>query len=1086
MLEHVRKVLSGDGEDLAAEELLDALWLAARLPPAAATALAQVAAAAGTSSALGPPDADTAAGHPADASADPDDPRQGTAPDDPSAGSGPLPAPHVDLHAAPAAADHRPARSDRPAMPVRAPGMRALGAGELRLGRALRPLKHRRPDALRTELDIAATVSAMAETGLPEAVLRPARTRWLDLAILVDDGISMLLWQRLAGEIRALAERSGAFRHVRVHGLDSRAADGPLLSRRPYGAEAATLPMSTVLDPSGHTLLLVVSDGVGPAWRDGRMHAALHRSAATGPTALVNVLPTRLWAGSGIRAEPWRVTTRRRGAANRSWDVADPVLPPELATFDGVPVPVLAVQPESLGAWARLIGSPGGSAVLPLLAAPQGVSAAAAGLSTGRGHGASAAEQEVLRFREAASTDAYRLAAHLAAVAPLPVPVMRLVQHAVSPAADTSHLAEVFLGGLMHSADDGESLPHQRTFDFAEETRRILLGTVAPSELVRTTRAVTTQLTELAGSPACFPAWLPHPQGTERVPAGNRRPFGWVDATVMRRLGVSLPGPPETTRPAPGGEPLREVPPGFELNEDDTGWQRLTVADPRFDASGSMPYEVFAEHLGGWSRAGLFMGHDGEGRILIVRRPQVPHAAGLVATEVAALKRMDGMYAPRLLAWDTGCPRPWLAMECALDGPTETAPDLRAFAERHGLLHEAGLLTVARQFAAGIARAHRKRLVHGSLTPGSVLIAGREVRIAGWMTATVDGTVSPHRLLHRHNLRYRAPELLDAGTEPTRASDVYAFGRILVEAVTGDSAGVALGPGDVPELPLDPDVADTLRACLAPDPDRRPAADQLRDVFDATAREQRHAPPHRLRVTLGLDSSGLPVHLDLEGEGRGGEGPHVLCEARTTGRRRELQRRVLRQLMRQNPEGMKLVLADLSGNTAALLPSNVLPGKYVGLGAAPARALDLANRLNRELSRREDLLHRADCPDMAAYESGTVGMNRRTPLPRLIVVMDEVTRLLPLAPELRTALTRTAQSGERLGMHLVLFTGTPGRTWLEGPFWDLFSTRVRLLGSEDVAEPVRGAGAEEDGSLHVGDRRFVWFQANRGGEHDGA
>jgi hypothetical protein len=44
--------------------------------------------------------------------------------------------------------------------------------------------------------------------------------------------------------------------------------------------------------------------------------------------------------------------------------------------------------------------------------------------------------------------------------------------------------------------------------------------------------------------------------------------------------------------------------------------------------------------------AGLFMGHNGEGRILVIRRPLVPHAVGLVATEVAALKRMDGSYAP--------------------------------------------------------------------------------------------------------------------------------------------------------------------------------------------------------------------------------------------------------------------------------------------------------------------------------------------------------------------------------------------------------------------------------------------------------
>lgn len=244
-------------------------------------------------------------------------------------------------------------------MAVRAPGVKALGGAELRLGRALRPLKQMRPDFLRSELDINATVTAMAETGLPEAVLRPATTRWLDLTVLVDDGVSMLLWQGLAGELRRLLERCGAFRQVRVHGLGTRGPTGPRLRSRPYGASAATLPLSAVLDPAGNTLLLVVSDGVGRSWRDGSMHEALLRAASAGPTAVVHTLPRRLWAGTGIGARSWRVTARRRGAANRSWHIEDPLLPPELAPFDGVPVPVLATDGDVIGTWAQLIGSPG-------------------------------------------------------------------------------------------------------------------------------------------------------------------------------------------------------------------------------------------------------------------------------------------------------------------------------------------------------------------------------------------------------------------------------------------------------------------------------------------------------------------------------------------------------------------------------------------------------------------------------------------------------------------------------------------------------------------------------------------------------
>ncbi|MFD8588684.1 SAV_2336 N-terminal domain-related protein, partial [Streptomyces sp. NPDC059637] len=455
------------------------------------------------------------------------------------------------LHAA-AAPDAAGAQNgpERSALAVRVPQEKALEAGELRLGRALRPLKQRLPDARKLELDEARTVAAMAETGLPDVVLRPARTRWLDLALVVDDGISMLLWQRLATEVRALLERAGAFRSIRIYGLDSRSPQAPMLHLRPYTSGGTPLPPATVSDPSGRTLILVVSDGVGAAWRNGRMRAAVQAWARLGPTAIVHALPSRLWQGSGIRTEQWQVTARQRGGPNTAWQVADPVLPPELARFKDVPVPVLAPQPVSLGAWARLAASPGSTALLPLLAdakAPPSRPYAATRQPDVR--------EALLRFRDSASPEAYRLAAHLAAVAPVSVPVMRLVQAALGPPTDTGHLAEVFLGGLMQRTyPAGPDWPDRyRSFDFSDETRRILMGTVPAPELLRASRAVAAQLGRLAGRSPDFPAWLSHPQGTDQM-VGDGSPFGWLDDRLMTRLGVppALPRSGAHTNPAAG------------------------------------------------------------------------------------------------------------------------------------------------------------------------------------------------------------------------------------------------------------------------------------------------------------------------------------------------------------------------------------------------------------------------------------------------------------------------------------------------------------------------------------------------------
>ncbi|WP_208898204.1 SAV_2336 N-terminal domain-related protein [Streptomyces incarnatus] len=602
MFERVLKALADCGVGLSSEEFLDALWLATHLPPAPAGALARLERTSGAVSDDGLQGGDqgdsgpTYAGGPA-TSARPAGPfrrpRRGRGAL--RGGAAPAPDPERTFAVPPPA----------PAVSVRPPGEKALGAAELALGRALRPLRLHRPDPHRAELDIPRTVAAMAETGLPDLVLRPAAGHGLDLAILVDDGVSMLPWQRLATEVRLLMERSGAFRVVHTFGLDTRSPDGPRLGYRPFGTAAATLPPSAVADPSGRTLLIVVSDGVGRAWRDGRMHGLLDRLARVSPVAVLHTLPRRMWAGTGIRAEHWRVTTRRAAAANATWRITDPVLPPDLRPFDGTPVPVLAPTPDAVTAWARLVGSAGTSALLPLLApAPRRTPSAAPSAAPTRPHQEPYAE--VLRFRSFASTEAYRLAAHLAAVAPLPVPAMQLVRQALGASVDAGHLAEVFLSGLLRRVGDIDRPPQQWQFDFAEGTRQILLGVIPPPELVRTTRAITSRLAELSGTAPSFLAWLPHPDGQDRVDTGQRA-LSWVDERVMRRLGVPLPdAPTPAVAPPPYDLAIRTthsppVPPGMAAKEVLIPWAAGEEADLKLktaealSAAGLTPSDVAAK-----------------------------------------------------------------------------------------------------------------------------------------------------------------------------------------------------------------------------------------------------------------------------------------------------------------------------------------------------------------------------------------------------------------------------------------------------------------------------------------------------------
>ncbi|MEU5109632.1 SAV_2336 N-terminal domain-related protein [Streptomyces sp. NPDC021354] len=792
-------ILSNSGAELSQEQLLDALWLATRLPAGAAGA-----AGAGAAGAGAPLERARSAASSSDTSS-------GTSPDPAAA------RPRPSVPAASPTSQQPPSRQSRPAdgasglygaiepppapgappppaarraLPLRVPEAKALRA-ELPIGRALRPLKQHRPNPLKREVDEVATATALAETGLPDVVTRPARERWLDLALVVDDGMSMLLWRRLAVELRTLLQRAGAFRVVRVLGLHTRGDDAPVLRAKPYVPESPALPVTAVSDPSGHTLVLVLSDGVGAAWRDGRMSAVLERWAGHGPTAVMHALPPRLWEGTGIRAQRWQVRTRRPGSPGTDWTVTDPVLPPELARFDGVPVPVLEPDAGPLADWARLIASASGTAVLPLLAPPRPRRPAAApSAPAGPGDDLS----RLLRFREAASPEAYRLAAHLAAVAPLPVPVMRLVQEAVEWRADTGHLAEVFLGGLMRpaeppaSAGPGPFPPQQRPFTFTDTVRRALLGAVPLPELDETRGLVGRRLKELAGSSPDFPAWLAHPSGADHLPA-QARPFGTVEQRLAARLGAS-PVARAVSLPA-------------------HRWRPLRPEDPRTIG----PYTLRMTDPSGFRVTTYIGDEDAYGEQVVIHTALAangPQAADLLRVQAEALRRMDGRYAARLLRQDLDCATPWIAEEPFTAERLSEVPlsgdGDRAFA-------------IARQLADAVRVCAAEGMAHGDLRQSTVYVSDDGLYLTAWSAACVDGVPSPAN-----------PVLV-----PAPQDNVLELAQILLNLgggarFSGSEVAYDLSHWRGPWR----SVRHVVLAALAPDPRDRPTAREVWEAFEGS------------------------------------------------------------------------------------------------------------------------------------------------------------------------------------------------------------------------------------------------------------
>lgn len=373
--------------------------------------------------------------------------------------------------------------------------------------RALRTLKRKVPSRHEDEviLDEVATAERVAQDGLWLPVTEPDKERWLNLTVVVDMAQSMALWRSTVAAFRTGLEQLGAFRTIQYRRLDTR-TDGGRRARPVLHGETPTAPPrdpAELIDPAGRRVVLMVTDGVGELWRSGAVSTVLAEWASVMPTAVVHLLPQRLWS-RGFDVHRARLRVHAPVAPNNRWglELPDAWADPELseAESDGsVPVPVMELGPRWLQWWARLVGGEHTGPV-PARVLLGGRKPVADVLSGAAGRVFTARER-VRHFLSIASPPAYRLATMLAAV-PATLPVARFVQAELVPEAGPDHLTEVLTSGLLHPIEVAadELTTDTLAFDFPESVRQVLLSGARRSDTAEVVRATTARFGEHHGS----------------------------------------------------------------------------------------------------------------------------------------------------------------------------------------------------------------------------------------------------------------------------------------------------------------------------------------------------------------------------------------------------------------------------------------------------------------------------------------------------------------------------------------------------------------------------------------------------------
>lgn len=185
-------------------------------------------------------------------------------------------------------------------------------------------------------------------------------------------------------------------------------------------------------------------------------------------------------------------------------------------------------------------------------------------------------------------------------------------------------------------------------------------------------------------------------------------------------------------------------------------------------------------------------------------------------------------------------------------------------------------INIASQLAAGLEHAALKGVIHGNLTPKSILLSGTEQQgeqVKIWDFGTAAGVPTPY------TARYCAPERLNGQSAEVR-SDIYSLGVILYEICTGQLPILAVSadveswklshnraiPRSCKEAqPAVPDyLAELIMDCLKKEPARRPQS--MSSVFQILCTPpKRPSTKPRSEETSNRQKQPLPLVAGLIG-----------------------------------------------------------------------------------------------------------------------------------------------------------------------------------------------------------------------------
>jgi len=232
---------------------------------------------------------------------------------------------------------------------------------------------------------------------------------------------------------------------------------------------------------------------------------------------------------------------------------------------------------------------------------------------------------------------------------------------------------------------------------------------------------------------------------------------------------------------------------------------------------------------------------DGSERAIKILRPELTGVAEVVDEFCALLDAVRALAQPGILVPDETVVH---GNRVALVMPRIVGEDLGTLLARQQLLTPTSTVLMIADVCDALAAAHAAGFVHGDVKPANVVLETDPETGTPHTVRLSDFGIAPlaaHSGVMVLPDEYQPPEYIGGEEWFTPASDVYAVGVVLYEALAGHPPFTAARPEEIarlhresqpPRIPVLPDQLWLLvAACLSKNPEQRPTASELADLL---------------------------------------------------------------------------------------------------------------------------------------------------------------------------------------------------------------------------------------------------------------